>query len=61
MAYHRKADKDLLVIGNFQKEEQSVTLPSACRKVLIDNYPDLIAEGDQVTLQGYQVLVLELA
>lgn len=61
MAYHRKADKDLLVIGNFQKEEQSVTLPSACQKVLINNYPDMIAEGDQVTLQGYQVLVLELA
>ena len=61
MAYHRKADKDLLVIGNFQKEEQSVTLPSACRKVLINNYPDMIAEGGQVTLQGYQVLVLELA
>mgnify|MGYP006071092593 FL=1 len=61
MAYYRKADKDLLVIGNFQKEEQSVTLPSACRKVLINNYPDMIAEGGQVTLQGYQVLVLELA
>ena len=61
MAYYRKADKDLLVIGNFQKEEQSVTLPSACRKVLINNYPDMIAKGGQVTLQGYQVLVLELA
>lgn len=61
MAYHRKADKDVLVIGNFQKEEQSVTLPSEYKKVLINNYPDMTAEGNSVTLRGYQVLVLELA
>ena len=60
MAYHRKADKDLLVIGNFQKEAQNVTLPSECKNILINNYPDAEINGTEVQLKGYQVLVLEL-
>lgn len=60
MAYYRKGDKDLLVIGNYQKEAQSAELPSSVKNVLINNYPDMNLEGNTVTLQGYQVLVLEL-
>lgn len=60
MAYYRKGDKTLLVVGNYQWEEQEITLPSECKKVLINNYPDLISSGDQITLHGYQVLILEL-
>lgn len=60
MAYHRKADKDLLVIGNFQKEAQNVTLPSEYKNVLINNYPDAEINGTEVQLKGYQVLVIEL-
>jgi len=41
MAYYRKGDKTLLVVGNYQKEEQEITLPAACKKVLINNYPDV--------------------
>ena len=60
MAYSRKGDKTLYVIGNYQREEQSVTLPGACQKVLLNNYPDLQADGNTIRLYGYQVLILEM-
>ena len=60
MAYYRKGDKTLLVAGNYQWEEQEITLPAACKKVLINNYPDVAMDGEAVKLHGYQVLVMEL-
>ncbi len=61
MAYYRKRDKTLLVVGNYQWDEQEITLPSECKKVLINNYPDMVLDGNLVKLHGYQVLVVELA
>lgn len=61
MAYYRKGDKILLVVGNYQWDEQEITLPSECKKVLINNYPDMVLDGNLVKLHGYQVLVVELA
>lgn len=60
MAYYRKGDKTLLVIGNYQQKEQEVILPSECRKVLLNNYPDMVMENNVLKLNGYQVLILEL-
>ena len=62
MAYHRKGEKDLLVIGNFQKEPQTAVLPSPCKNVLLNNYKDLDMEKDNsaVRLKGYQAIVIEL-
>ena len=60
MAYQRKADKDVLVIGNFQREKQSVTLPKEMEKVLLNNYPDMEIKGRELTLEGYQAVVLEM-
>ena len=60
MAYYRKRDKTLLVVGNYQWDEQEITLPSECKKVLINNYPDVVMDGAAVKLHGYQVLVMEL-
>lgn len=60
MAYSRKGDKTLFVIGNYQKEEQSVTLPSGYQKVLLNNYPDMQTENHTIRLHGYQVLILEM-
>lgn len=60
MAYYREGEKTLLVIGNYQKDEQSVTLASACRKVLLNNYKDFIENHNTITLKGYQVLILEM-
>ena len=61
MAYYRKGDKTLLVVGNYQWDEQEITLPSECKKVLINNYPDMVLDGNSVKLHGYQVMVVELA
>lgn len=61
MAYYRKGDKTLLVVGNYQWDEQEITLPSECKKVLINNYPDMVLDGNSVKLHGYQVLAVELA
>ena len=60
MAYHRKGDKDVLVIGNFQREKQSVTLPKEVEKILLNNYPDMEIKGRELTLEGYQAVVLEM-
>lgn len=61
MAFYRKGpEKTLLVIANFQNQEQPLTLPKTCKKILINNYPDLISDGRNITLKGYQLVVLEM-
>ena len=60
MAYFRKGDKTLLVMGNYQKEAQTVKLPSEYKKVLLNNYPELSADGLSLKLSGYQVIILEM-
>ena len=60
MAYYRKADRTLLVIGNYQREAQSVTLTAPFRRVLLNNQCSLDEKNGTVTLLGYQVLILEM-
>ena len=64
MAYYRKGEQTLLVIGNYQMEEQTVELPSEYhseyKKILLNNYPELVQEGTTLILHGYQVVVLEM-
>ena len=62
MAYHRKGEKDLLVIGNFQKAPQTAVLPSACKNILLNNYQDLDINEEKtaVHLKGYQAVVIQL-
>lgn len=61
MAYFRRGkEKTLLVIGNFQKEGQSVRLPEKMKKVLINNKKELSQEADTLHMEGYQFVVLEM-
>ncbi len=64
MAYYRKGEQTLLVIGNYQMEEQTVELPSEYhseyKKILLNNYPELVQEGTALILHGYQAVVLEM-
>lgn len=64
MAYYRKGEQTLLVIGNYQMEEQTVELPSEYhseyKKILLNNYPELVQEGTTLILHGYQAVVLEM-
>lgn len=60
MAYFRKGEKMLLVVGNYQRAAQEVALPGVYKKILINNYPDVEEHGGVIRLKGYQVLLLEL-
>ncbi len=60
MAYYRKGDTTILVIGNYQKEEQMVELPSDCKKVLLNNDREFKLEDRKLKLNGYQAVILEL-
>lgn len=60
MAYYRKGTPTLLVIGNYQKEAQKVTLPTAYKNVLLNNYKNIAEDNGTIKLEGYQVLVLEM-
>ena len=60
MAYYRKGDKTLLVLGNFQKAPQTVKLPVSYKEILLNNYPALKITEDSVVLDDYQVVILEL-
>lgn len=60
MAYYRKGDKTLLVIGNYQMDTQTVTLPAPYQRILLNNYPDLTENEHAITLQAYQVLIMEM-
>lgn len=60
MAYYRKGEKTLLVVGNYQNEVQEITLPSDCQDILLNNYADITQNGNTIQMYGYQVLILEL-
>ena len=60
MAYYRRGERTLLIVGNYQKEAQEIQLPANCQKVLLNNYREPVEDGPTIRLQGYQVLVLEM-
>ena len=60
MAYYRKGDKTLLVVGNYQRETQEIVLPGGHRKVLLNNYGDVAEDNGKIRLYGYQVLIFEM-
>jgi len=60
MAYYRKGEKTILVMGNFQPEAQNVALPGEVKKVLMNNMDCFNLENSAVTMEGYQFLVLEM-
>ena len=68
MAYLRRTDQQtILVIANYQKEPQTLPLPGAVKDVLLDNLgkianiKTLPVTGNDLHLEGYQALVLEMA
>ncbi|MDE7133164.1 MAG: alpha-glucosidase [Lachnospiraceae bacterium] len=60
MAYYRKGEKTLLVVGNYQRETQEIVLPGGHRKVLLNNYGDVAEDNGKIRLYGYQVLIFEM-
>ena len=68
MAFYRKGEEQtLLVLANFQKEEQAVCLPAPYKNVICNNYDTMCPVPDnsgectkQIPLKSYQAVVLEL-
>jgi oligo-1,6-glucosidase len=62
MAYTRKsAEGKILVIANYQTGPRCLPLPAPAERVLLNNYETADLRGQEVFLQGYQVLVLALS
>ena len=59
MAFHRKGEKTILVLGNYRKEEREIELPSEVKKVILSNAEPCIA-GKKIRLSGYEATILEL-
>ena len=65
IAYYRKGEtQTLLVLVNFQKEPQRVALPTGEAKVVLDNTASALqgisVKESEITLDGYQAVVLEV-
>lgn len=61
MAFYRKSEhQTLLVIANYQNEPRKVTLDAPFKKVLLNNYDEIDAADTDITLKGYQAVVLEV-
>lgn len=61
MGYYRKYEHTLLVLGNMQTECQNIPLPGICKKVLLNNYQGLSINGEKITLEGWQAVILLMA
>ena len=61
MAYYLKSDDlTLLVIGNYKTQPQTLTLPSQIKNIVLNNLPQLKMEGNEILLEGYQAVILEI-
>ncbi len=60
MAYFRKGDRNILVLGNFQQAPQTVALPGDVKQVLLNNLDGLHMANGAVSMEGYQFLVVEI-
>lgn len=61
MAFYRKGeDKTLLVIANFQKEAREIELPEEVKKIVVNNYENVVVVDKKIVLNGYHFLVVEV-
>ena len=58
--YREGSSKKLMILANYQKEEQIIELSKQYRKVLLNNCDEVNIEDDKIILQGYQALILEV-
>lgn len=61
IAYFRTGEsKQMLVLANFQNEPRTIALPGKVKTVALNNLPDAAINGDEISLEGYQAVVLEM-
>lgn len=59
MAFYRKGEKTLLILGNYRKEERELELPAPVKKLVLSNAEPQIT-GRKITLSGYEATILEV-
>ena len=59
MAFYRKGEKTLLILGNYRKEERELELPAPVKKLVLSNAEPRIT-GRKITLSDYEATILEL-
>lgn len=59
MAFYRKGEKTLLILGNYRKEERELELPAPVKKLVLSNADPRIT-GRKITLSGYEATILEV-
>lgn len=59
MAFYRKGEKALLILGNYRKEERELELPAPVKKLVLSNAEPRIT-GRKITLSGYEATILEI-
>ena len=59
MAFYRKGEKTLLILGNYRKEERELELPAPVKKLVLSNAEPRIT-GRKITLSGYEAAILEI-
>ena len=52
--------KKIFVVANYQNEPQTVRVPGEPAEVLLANDNDIRMDGNELTLSGYQAIVMEL-
>ena len=59
MAFYRKGEKTLLILGNYRKEERELELPAPVKKLVLSNAEPRIT-GRKIILSGYEATILEI-
>ena len=59
MAFYRKGEKTLLILGNYRKEERELELPAPVKKLVLSNTEPRIT-GRNIVLYGYEATILEV-
>ena len=64
LAYSRVGDKSVMVIANYQKDAQTLSLPSKIKKVLLSNTSKTLdnssSNSTEIVLSPYELLVVEM-
>lgn len=64
LAYSRVGEKSVMVIANYQKDAQTLSLPSKIKKVLLSNISKTLDNSSlnstEIVLSPYELLVVEM-
>lgn len=65
IAYNRVGDRNIMVLANFQKDAQTIILPSKIKKVLLTNVSktsdNISSTSTEIVLSSFELLVVEMA